>query len=129
MKLNIRTHFDSAHRLCDYNGPCANIHGHRWDVLCSFAFDQAALDHCGMACDFKIIKSIVNKVLPDHQMLNDVVRFNPTAENLAPWLATIISNALTGARNEFPDLIACPVRLVRLELFESPDCSIVWEDA
>jgi 6-pyruvoyltetrahydropterin/6-carboxytetrahydropterin synthase len=127
LKLNLRTHFDSAHRLTDYNGPCARLHGHRWDILCSFEYDHSKLAACGLACDFKELKAIVNKVLPDHELLNDIVTFNPTAENLAPWLADRIVEAVAEVRRYFPHLIPTAIDLVRLELWESPDCSVVWE--
>jgi 6-pyruvoyltetrahydropterin/6-carboxytetrahydropterin synthase len=31
-RLQVKTHFDAAHRLVDYNGKCNRLHGHRWDV-------------------------------------------------------------------------------------------------
>ena len=30
--IKTKQSFDSAHFLKDYNGKCANIHGHRWTV-------------------------------------------------------------------------------------------------
>jgi 6-pyruvoyltetrahydropterin/6-carboxytetrahydropterin synthase len=38
-----------------------------------------------MVIDFSEIKRLVKKPL-DHQVLNDVLDFNPTAENLARWV-------------------------------------------
>ena len=38
-----------------------------------------------MVIDFSEIKRLVKKPL-DHQILNDVLDFNPTAENLARWV-------------------------------------------
>ena len=38
-----------------------------------------------MVVDFSEIKRLVKKPL-DHQVLNDVLDFNPTAENLARWV-------------------------------------------
>ena len=32
-KITANESFDSAHFLKDYDGKCANIHGHRWKVL------------------------------------------------------------------------------------------------
>lgn len=43
------------------------------------------LDNNGMVCDFTHIKKMVQDKL-DHKYLNDVVDFNPTAENIARWI-------------------------------------------
>ena len=74
----------AAHRLTlDYESKCTALHGHNWriTVFCR----SAELDQNGMVVDFSLIKSKVKSVL-DHQVLNDVVPFNPTAENIAKWI-------------------------------------------
>ena len=43
------------------------------------------LDRNGMVIDFSEIKRLVQEPL-DHRVLNDVLPFNPTAENLARWV-------------------------------------------
>jgi 6-pyruvoyltetrahydropterin/6-carboxytetrahydropterin synthase len=74
-----------AHRLqLDYESKCSDLHGHNWIVT---VFCEAEhLDKNGMVYDFTHIKRAVHDKL-DHQMLNDVVDFNPTAENIARWIA------------------------------------------
>lgn len=74
----------AAHRLTlDYESKCTALHGHNWIIT---VFCRAAeLDQNGMVVDFSLIKKKVKKVL-DHQVLNDVVTFNPTAENIAKWI-------------------------------------------
>ena len=74
----------AAHRLTlDYESKCTALHGHNWiiTVFCR----STELDQNGMVVDFSLIKSKVKSVL-DHQVLNDVVPFNPTAENIAKWI-------------------------------------------
>lgn len=74
----------AAHRLTlNYESKCTALHGHNWiiTVFCR----SAELDQNGMVVDFSLIKSKVKSVL-DHQVLNDVVPFNPTAENIAKWM-------------------------------------------
>lgn len=123
--LKVQSHFDAAHKLDCYNGPCANMHGHRWEVVCTFRVDGK--DKSGISADFKEVKGLIKSALPDHVCLNDVFPFSPSAENLAPALADAIQIAIAGSHREFPHLIPFLNELVRLELFESPDCSVVWE--
>lgn len=120
--LRVRSHFDAAHRLDGYNGPCANLHGHRWEVLCSFVVGSS--DSVGIAVDFKELKKLLADVLPDHLFLNDWIAEknwtgNPTAETLIRVIAIEIERAIL---NKFKGV---DVRLSRIELWESPDCSVV----
>lgn len=59
------------------------MHGHNWIV--TIYCEAEELDKNGMICDFTHIKKMVSDKL-DHQYLNDIVDFNPTAENMAKWI-------------------------------------------
>lgn len=91
-ELTIRTRFAAAHLLRDYDGPCARLHGHTWQV--EVVFQGRRLDQKGMLVDFKELKSAVHQVVEelDHQNLNTLEPFkeygvnNPTAENLARYI-------------------------------------------
>ncbi|MBR1850594.1 MAG: 6-carboxytetrahydropterin synthase QueD [Bacteroidales bacterium] len=73
----------AAHRLrLDYPSKCAELHGHNWTITVHCRARE--LDANGMVVDFSLIKSRIVDVL-DHRVLNDVLPFNPTAENLARW--------------------------------------------
>ena len=83
-----RMEIAGAHRLnLNYESKCANLHGHNWivTVWCK----SQTLDANGMVMDFTHIKSQVQEKL-DHKFLNDVVPFNPTAENIAKWVCWLI---------------------------------------
>ena len=79
-----RMEIAGAHRLnLNYESKCANLHGHNWIV--TVCCKSQTLDANGMVIDFTHIKREVQDKL-DHKFLNDVVPFNPTAENIAKWV-------------------------------------------
>jgi len=47
------------------------------------------LDENGMVVDFSVIKRTVIDRL-DHRVLNEVLDFNPTAENIARWIVDTV---------------------------------------
>ena len=71
----------ACHRLkLSYESKCQNLHGHNWiiTVYCK----SRELNSDGMVVDFTHIKQLVQERL-DHANLNEVLPFNPTAENIA----------------------------------------------
>lgn len=85
-----RMEIAGAHYLnLSYESKCANIHGHNWIVTVFCRSEK--LNDDGMIVDFKHIKNMVHEKL-DHQYLNNVVEFNPTAENMAKWICDQVPN-------------------------------------
>lgn len=79
-----RMEISASHSLTlPYPSKCENLHGHNWiiTVYCR----NKELNEYGMVVDFSQIKEKVKGML-DHRHLNDVLSFNPTAENIARWV-------------------------------------------
>lgn len=79
-----RLEIAGCHHLdLSYESPCTNIHGHNW-IFTIFCKSKTLNDN-GMVVDFKAIKDKIHGYL-DHGNFNELLDFNPTAENIAKWV-------------------------------------------
>ena len=106
-QLIIKRHFDAAHKLENYEGDCADLHGHRWEV--EFYITIETLDN-GIGFDFMTVKKSLDQILPDHKYLNDIIS-QPTAENIAEFMF-----------NEAAKLY--PIK--KVVVWETPECAATF---
>lgn len=117
-EMTVKDHFDAAHSLPGYDGPCRNLHGHTWDIEATVC--GLKLDAVGILYDFKHLKQDIHALLDnfDHGCVNEVKPFdsiNPTAENLARVIYHELSALL-------PDHIS----LKQVVVWESPIAKVVY---
>ena len=83
----------AAHRLkLSYQSKCSNLHGHNWKITVVCRAEE--LNDDGMVYDFSRIKELISSKL-DHTDITNLITFdgesvNPTAENIARWIAVQI---------------------------------------
>ena len=78
-----------AHKLdLPYESKCSGLHGHNWRV--KVFLKSETLDENGMILDYAHLKKYVMKF--DHKIINDLVDFNPTAENMCKYFCDTIPN-------------------------------------
>jgi 6-pyruvoyltetrahydropterin/6-carboxytetrahydropterin synthase len=107
--------FSASHVLAHLppEHPCSNLHGHNYVVTVELR--NMAVDYIGFVTDYRAlepIKKYIDSTL-DHRHLNDVIGFNPTAENLAYHLYMRFNGA-------FPNLNA-------VEVSETPKTTARYE--
>lgn len=133
-------HFEMAHALLNYDGPCRNVHGHSYRLFVTISgvpVDDPGNPKNGMVIDFSDLKRIIKKEIVgvfDHSLVvsrqfdkektdmfnkmfgNTVlVDYQPTCENLVTDFSKRIAGKLpTGAK------------LYSLKLYETATSFAEW---
>lgn len=109
--------FDSAHNLIDYKGKCEKLHGHTYHLEVTVT---GFLGEKGMVMDFVELKKLVNDLVInklDHEYLNNIFEFNPTAENMCVRISDILEMAIA----KYNENSNTSVSLSKITLWETPD--------
>ena len=115
----VKGHFSAAHRLRDYEGDCAQWHGHNWEVTATLQAEM--LDPLGIAVDFRKVKQVLKAILSDldHSDLTQFAPFtemNPTSEVIARYIYQQLKQQLTGDH----------FRVARVQVCETPSTGAVY---
>ncbi|MCK4798383.1 MAG: 6-carboxytetrahydropterin synthase [Spirochaetes bacterium] len=97
MQLTLYTEevISAAHFLKGYQGKCSQMHGHTWKICVWVKGDEKEKDVVGILWDFSNLKKVVYEL--DHKFLNDVIKQNPSVENISLFVYEMI-------KNDFPNL-------------------------
>jgi 6-pyruvoyltetrahydropterin/6-carboxytetrahydropterin synthase len=122
-EIRASAHFDAAHWLRDYEGPCARMHGHSFRVEAAVAGSQ--LGPAQLLVDFHDLRRLLEEAIEplDHNCLNEVEPFtelSPTSENIARHIYRALAERLP----RLPD----GVRLSWVSVSESPDTKVVYRE-
>jgi len=80
-EIVVKQNFSAAHFLKHYKGKCERMHGHTFKIEVFFKVES--MDKSGISIDFSEIKEYLKELLPDHEVLNNILPFSPSAENLS----------------------------------------------
>ena len=121
-EIEVSAAFEAAHFIDGYEGKCARLHGHNWEVVAVVRGEQ--LDKLGMLIDFKILKAELKKVLDefDHRFLNELATFaeeNPTAENLARKIFQQLATS---------KIFSGSTKLYAVKVHESPSSCVTYHE-
>ena len=121
MKVTKEITVDSAHILSNYEGKCANLHGHTYKLQVSLEGDAKNENH--MVLDFNVLKQVLNTAVMDvfdHAVIFSDEGIRNAAENeLLAWARkwdkrfTIIPGKTT-----CEDMAPYIKRLIEEELYE-----------
>lgn len=108
-EVSVEAGFAAAHQLRNYRGKCENLHGHNYKVQVTVEGED--LNSIGLLADFTELKGALREITEflDHKFLNEIEPFteiNPSAENVAKYIADRLQAQLDAGASEVPVFIA-----------------------
>ena len=129
--LSTKAKFDSAHFLKDYEGKCANIHGHRWTVAVDVGSDDLVQEGPtrGMVVDFGKLKDDLKEETDrlDHAFIVEKDSLKPEtiaaleAEDFRLVFLDVRPTAENLARHFFDYMKVKGYTVLKVSVFETPD--------
>ena len=118
-ELEVFRSFSAAHQLKGYNGDCAKLHGHNWQVAIVMRVKE--LDNVGIGVDFKVLKRELDRILDefDHSNLSELECFktmNPTSENIARLIYKKLAESMNDGN----------VKVAKVKISESPNSTAAY---
>lgn len=128
MVIEKKYHFYAAHRNKEAGEKCGRIHGHTYDVICHFKFNEITNGVTMLFSDIdKVVEPIIKQydhyfLLYREDSLCDILRlanepfielpFETSAENMAIWIFNQIKQYLP---------------IVKIELAETKSSNVIYE--
>jgi len=144
MILTKTFHLEMAHRLTNYVGKCSNLHGHRYLVTVELF---GAVGENSMVLDFNTLKELwkpIDTVFDHSTMLEDceenakliavlkemgsnvnLVKFNPTAENMAKMFYELLQNNIDEYITTHTTPVIVTVKSIKVEETEGASATYV----
>lgn len=131
-------HFETAHAIHGYTGPCRNIHGHSYELHVTVTAANKSDDFLrepGFVIDFKDVKRIVNEAIVerlDHKLIlsKAYISAHPQItenENIEVWdYEPTAENILLYAKNLLHNKLPMGIVPVNLKLFETKNSYAEW---
>jgi 6-pyruvoyltetrahydropterin/6-carboxytetrahydropterin synthase len=98
-------HFSASHQLTGLpqDHPCSRLHGHNYVIVVEM--QSLTLNEVGMVRDYRDLEPVKKYIDQnyDHKHLNDVLDFNPTAENMSEHMFKLFNSM-------FPEITAVTVK-------------------
>jgi 6-pyruvoyltetrahydropterin/6-carboxytetrahydropterin synthase len=140
IRITKEFHFEAAHALHGYDGPCKSIHGHSYKLAVTITgtpLGDKESPKTGMVMDFGDLNEIINKSIidvVDHSLIlnkdypvKDVQKINEVFCNIV-WVdyQPTSENMLTDFSKRVRALLPAGIRLFSLRLRETANSYAEW---
>ena len=125
-----RFRFEAAHKLKNYIGKCANLHGHSYKVDATFARKDFGFDNItGMVIDFHKLESILEHFIGEEYDHHDITEFfgelPATAEVIAYTIGVSIMESLNRVLERLSDFEG-EIDIIEVKVWETDDSYATW---